>query len=83
MIYIINIIFQILNMVIWTRVILSWIPHDPNHFLIKIIYEISNPILSPIQKMIPPIGGKIDASPIIAIVIIQFLKGVILSFLYF
>ena len=82
MISIINIIFQILIMVIFIRIILSWIPHNPYHPLIEKIYQISNPILNPIQKVIPPIGGRIDISPIIAIFIIQFVRSIILKFLF-
>jgi len=82
MISIINITFQILIMIIFIRVILSWIPHNPYHPLIEKIYQISNLILNPIQNIIPPIGGRIDISPIIAIFLLQFIKGIILSFLF-
>jgi len=80
MISIINIAFQVLMMVIFIRVILSWFPHNPYNPLIKIIYQISNPILNPIRNIIPPIGG-LDISPIIVIFIIQIIKNIILKFL--
>jgi len=79
MISIINIAFQILIMIIFIRVILSWFPHNPYNPLIKIIYQISNPILNPIRNIIPPIGGM-DISPIIVIFIIQIIKNIILKF---
>ena len=45
---------------------------DFNNPLIKIIYQISNPILNPVRNIIPPIGG-LDISPIIVIFIIQII----------
>jgi len=82
MIYtIIATIFQILNIIIFIRVILSWIPHNQFNPFIETIYRISNPILEPIQRNIPPLGGRIDISPIIAIFLLQFIQGIILSFL--
>ena len=81
MISIINIAFQVLMMVIFIRVILSWFPHNPYNPLIKIIYQISNPILNPIRNIVSPIGG-IDISPIILIFIIQLIKNIILKSLF-
>ena len=81
MISIIHIAFEILTYIIFIRVILSWFPHNPYQSLIKLIYQISNPILNPIRNFVSPIGG-IDISPIIAIFIIQLIKNIILKSLF-
>ena len=81
MISIIHIAFEILTYIIFIRVILSWFSHNPYQPLIKLIYQISNPILSPIRNFVSPIGG-IDISPIIAIFIIQLIKNIILKSLF-
>ena len=79
MISIINIFFQIVNIAIITRVILSWIPHNRMNPLIHIIYQITNPILNPIQKVVYPLGGTVDISPIIAMFLIQILRSIIIG----
>ena len=81
MISIINIAFEILTYIIFIRVILSWFPHNPYQPVIKLLYQISNLILSPIRNAVSPIGG-IDISPIIAIFIIQLIKNIILKSLF-
>ena len=81
MISIIHITFEILTYIIFIRVILSWFPHNPYQPLIKLIYQISNPILIPIRNFVSPIGG-IDISPIIAIFMIQLIKNIILKSLF-
>ena len=81
MISIINITFEILTYIIFIRVILSWFSHNPYQPIIKLIYQISDTILSPIRNLVSPIGG-IDISPIIAIFIIQMIKNIILKSLF-
>ena len=81
MISIIHIAFEILTYIIFIRVILSWFPHNPYQPLIKLIYQISNPILNPIRNIVSPIGG-IDISPIIVIFIIQLIKNIFLKSLF-
>jgi len=81
MISIISIAFEILTYIIFIRVILSWFPHNPYQPVIRLIYQISNSILSPIRNTVSPIGG-IDISPIIAIFIIQLIKNIILNSLF-
>ena len=81
MISIIHTAFEILTYIIFIRVILSWFPHNPYQPLIKLIYQISNPILNPIRNFVSPIGG-IDISPIIAIFMIQLIKNIILKSLF-
>ena len=81
MISIINIAFEILTYIIFIRVILSWFSHNPYQPVIKLIYQISDTILSPIRSIVSPIGG-VDISPIIAIFMIQLIKNIILKFLF-
>ena len=81
MISIIHIAFEILTYIIFIRVILSWFPHNPYQPLIKLVYQISDPVLGPIRNFVSPIGG-IDISPIIAIFMIQLIKNIILKSLF-
>jgi YggT family protein len=74
----INLIYQILYMCLIARVVLSWIDHNPNNEIIKWVYKISDLIIRPIQRILPPMSIGIDFSPIIAIIILGFIKGLIL-----
>ena len=81
MILIVNLIFQIINIAILVRVVLSWIPHNIMNQLIDIIYNIKDHILKHIQIFLPPIGGRIDITPMIAMFLIQFLRPIIIGLL--
>jgi len=41
----IDLIFQFLYLILIVRVVLSWIPHDPHHPIISVVYRITDPIL--------------------------------------
>ncbi|MDX8388417.1 MAG: YggT family protein [Ghiorsea sp.] len=58
--------------VIIARAILSWVSPDPYNPIVRIINQISEPILFPIRKRVPYFSG-IDLSPIIALMLIYFL----------
>jgi YggT family protein len=77
--YVVRTAFEVLNWLIIARVLLSWIRHDPYHPVIRFIYEITEPVLKPFRRLIPPMPGMpIDWSPIIAIFVLQFIERAVL-----
>lgn len=76
----VSILSQVLSMAILARVLLSWVPSLQQSRLGRFIYEITEPILSPIRRLIPPLG-MLDLSPFIAMVVIQVLAQLLQRFL--
>jgi YggT family protein len=73
MFYLINflaILLQILLVAILIRVVLTWFPVDPSNPIIRIIFEVTEPVLAPFRRVIPRIG-MFDLSPIAAMLVIQ------------
>ena len=54
------------------RVIVSWIGSQSRHPLIPLIYQLTEPVLRPFSKLVPPISG-IDLSPLFALIALRFL----------
>lgn len=69
----IDLVFQAMYLLIFARVILSWIPHDPFHPIVAFINRFSDPILRPFRGLIPPLGG-FDLSPILAFIALGFIR---------
>ena len=73
-----NFIFQFLNLLltvftvaILIRVLLTWIPNlDPSNPLVKLLSQVTDPLLLPARRFIPPVGGM-DLSPIVVILVLQ------------
>ncbi|MFP4335678.1 MAG: YggT family protein [Wenzhouxiangella sp.] len=53
-------------------VILSWVGHGVRHPIVPLVYQLVDPVLAPIRRVLPNLGG-IDLSPLVAIIGIQFL----------
>lgn len=68
---------QIYSLLIIIRAVLSWMRVDPRNQLVHILNAVTDPILNPIQRVIPPIGGTLDISPVVAILLVQLLKEVV------
>jgi len=77
----------ILNIVWWIfliMIIMSWlisfnVINTRNQFVAsiwRVLNQITEPILKPIRRVIPPMGG-LDLSPLIVFVIIFFLQNLI------
>jgi YggT family protein len=54
------------------RVLVSWIAAQSRHPLIPLIYQLTEPVLKPFSKLLPPIGG-VDLSPLFALIAVRFL----------
>jgi YggT family protein len=74
-----DMIFDILYLLLVIRIILSWVNPDPFNQFVQIIYRITDPILMPIRRWIPLQIGMIDFSPIIAFILLAFLKSFIVG----
>ncbi len=69
-------LLKIYGYIIIARALISWINPNPDNPLIRIIYAITDPVLVPIRRLLPDMGG-LDISPFIAIVIIWFIMYLI------
>lgn len=71
----------ILTVGIIARALMSWANPSPYNPIVRWLYRITDPILVPIQSLLPTPGG-IDFSPWIAIVLIQLLERLLVSLLF-
>ncbi|MFN8535436.1 MAG: YggT family protein [Dehalococcoidia bacterium] len=69
-------LFQILTVAIIIRALLSWFPIDRSNPLVTILDQITEPVLSPLRRIIPTIG-MIDITPLVAILLLQLLQSIV------
>ncbi|MBN2055053.1 YggT family protein [bacterium] len=66
--YLIVKLIRIYMWIIIARAVVSWTPAPRQHPLVKFLRDITEPVLRPIRRLIPPrVTGNIDLSPVIAI----------------
>ena len=66
---------DVYTMLIFVYVLMSWIPVKKGWIedIDRVLGKICDPYLNLFRKFIPPIGGMIDISPIIAIIALQLI----------
>ncbi|MHB1494876.1 MAG: YggT family protein [Acidithiobacillus sp.] len=71
----------VLTLLFWAiliRAILSWVQPDPRNPIVQLLERVTGPILYPLQRIIPPLGG-IDLSPLVAMLLIELIKGLLVN----
>ena len=78
---IVVLLLNIAVIVFIARALASWLPikHDsPLRPVVDGLYRITEPVLAPIRRVLPPLGG-LDLSVLVVIVVIRFLLVPIVS----
>ncbi|MDD3235534.1 MAG: YggT family protein [Candidatus Cloacimonetes bacterium] len=70
-------VIQIYTYLIFARVLMSWIIRDPGNPIYHFLYELTEPVLAPIRRIMPSMG--LDLSPIIAYMVLNLLARLIAS----
>ena len=68
-------IFAILDLFVWARVILSWIPHNAYNEITRTVYTVTEPLLKPLRELIPVSSMGIDISPFILLLALNMAES--------
>ncbi|MCF7916476.1 MAG: YggT family protein [Candidatus Omnitrophica bacterium] len=80
---ILSIVFTIAWWLILIRALISWVNPDPYNPIVQFLYKTTEPILYPIRKLLPQsLRLGIDISPIVAFLLIVFLRSFLIQTLY-
>ena len=69
-----NIILSAYIWIVIARAVISWVNADPYNPIVRFLVQITDPLLSRIRRILPPLGG-IDLSPMLLILVIVFLQS--------
>ncbi len=75
---ILSLVLQLYSYVLLARALVSWIPNlDPYNPVVQLLFQITEPVLEPIRKIIPPLGGMMDISIMVAFIGIVALQSLL------
>ena len=71
--YLIISIADVYSMVLFVYVMMSWLPTDRGILadINNVLAKLCDPYLNLFRKLIPPLGGIVDVTPIIALLVLQ------------
>ena len=70
--YLVNIFLTIMYWLILVRALISWVNPDPFNPVVQFLHRVTEPILEPIRRIMPPL--PIDLSPVVVFFKIIFLR---------
>ena len=68
------------SIIIFVYVLMSWLPNTETGAIGQVyraLGTLCDPYLNLFRKLIPPIGGMVDITPIIALLVLQFIVRII------
>jgi YggT family protein len=77
---IMEILLSIMYWLILIRALISWVNPDPYNAIVQFLYQVTEPVLKPIRRLLPfTLRFGFDISAIIAFLIIIFLKSFLVN----
>jgi YggT family protein len=77
----VHLIFLLLQLLVFARVVISWIRVDRYHPVVRFIYKVTEPMLRPFRAVLRIGPGGIDFSPLILLLVLWIAEQLILSLL--
>ena len=78
LISLLQLLSQLFSLLILARILMSWVQVDRDNPVVKLIFDLTEPILAPIRRVLPQ-AGMFDFSPMVAILLVEFLVVPVLS----
>ncbi|MBS0014357.1 MAG: YggT family protein [Desulfobacterales bacterium] len=79
---VLQIVLTVYMWIIIAQAVLSWVNPDPYNPIVRIIRQVTDPVLFQIRRRIPTVFGGIDFSPIIVLLGIIFLQEFLVKSLF-
>ena len=79
-IYVVHLLFICYTTLLFLRIVSSWLPREwQNHTFVRFLAFYTDPYLNLFRRFLPPLGGVLDLSPILAFLALKFLEMILLG----
>ena len=68
--------------VIIARALLSWVNPDPYNPIVRMLYNVTEPVLGWIRRRVPVVFGGLDLAPLLVLLAIVFLQRFLVASLF-
>ena len=72
-------LIDLYSLILFASVILSWVRLDPDNAIVRVIHQLTEPVLSRVRQILPSMGG-FDLSPMLVLFALQLLKKLLFRF---
>jgi YggT family protein len=75
---VIRLLFSSYTVLLFIRIILSWFPAWYHHTLVRFVAFCTDPYLNLFRRILPPLGGQLDLSPILAFFALRLIEMMVI-----
>ena len=79
--YLINVIqifFYCYTILLFIRIVISWVPAWHHYHLVRFVAFCTDPYLNIFRRILPPLGGVLDISPLLAFFVLRLLEMILI-----
>ena len=73
-----HLVLRTLSVLVLLYVLMSWLGPGGYNPVAALLAAVVEPVLAPLQRVIPPIGG-LDVTPVVALIVVEFLNRLLPS----
>ena len=72
----VQVLITVLSWAIIIRALITWFPIAPDSPIVRVLDDITEPIMAPLRRVVPRIG-MLDITPIVALLLLQLLGSIL------
>lgn len=81
LINVVTFLFDLWSFALLARVFLSWFNVSPYHPVVQMLHKVTDPILVPLRRVVPPLG-MVDITPVVAFILVQLAERMVVAALW-
>ena len=79
---VLDVVLNTLGIILVVNALLSWVRPDPSNPIVRFLDQISDAVCDPLRRLLPTVIGGLDLAPLVAILIIMFLRQFVVGSLH-
>lgn len=79
---VLDVVLNGLGIILVVNALLSWVRPDPNNVIVRFLDRVSDIVCDPIRRLFPTVVGGFDLAPLIAILLIMFMRQFVVGSLH-
>ena len=79
---VVSLVFQIYIFIVIARALVSWVNPDPYNPIVRFLYNVTEPVLARLRRILPLQLGGFDLSPIVLLVLLSVVEQLLLKIIW-
>ena len=69
-------LIDLYSLIVFVAIVMSWLQLPPSNPIAQLVHAVTEPVLGPIRRALPPMGG-LDFSPMVLLIGLAILRSLL------